>query len=808
MATHIGITSTAVEHLRKYSVSLSTEADGLICTNNESSSSALPKIKYWVSMLIESFHSENQSKENEIDCYAISEMLASILRILDDTDANQLQIQSKATKVTMRHGSPKILQQTTKLRRRLPIRSSTLVETMHESPEICRDALHYDASSLYLSNPDLYHRAKKQKYSCCEDRKISVKQVLNAKTTELSERVYDDIRENKEMKMTALVLDAAVLRRDLYRFLVEVDSMKFRKGIENTKGEEIKSMISKMVSSLLARINTHPNSPSMRLSATMALDYLREFNFNDTGYQMLLDDLLNRIQSSSKSIYVRFYAEIVSECNNYASPSRLLQSLMQIMKVTLRTNKTEETCERRVDKRYLLLQAISQIMVRRKNVLLGLNTDVGGIISSKLYNSYKLMIRRITIFDKASYWIHPNTPKHTQVHIVSILQSLGILSIFCWDESDDEQSETTVKSPPHCQVTEQSPPYSLRAAHDRLGPCRGFDKLLSHSSSYEMRVEKFLQQDSQENISSAFSCINVDLLHDVFSFLGYRSLSRASVTCKSWNCASNDNRLWVTIYFRKYGKTALYEEEHAKGIASLRKCGCFDRFLSLRTPEERLELAKEQSVNLHYNWKFIFTRKYQTEKHTSKTFCRCNVIGCVAHFGRRSVNMHKKMHEKVITSRAMASKALEKLELNVISLRKKNVVADAPIWNPPQHMHSPEEVLVRVFSYLDVKDLLAPVCHMWTTILTESVILWKLLYKSHFGSNQPPPGMPPESWRTCFRAGFKAERSRRRIATHDSLGWATRLCPVVGCCTVLYNQLAYSKHILTHEHKYLMQYMK
>jgi hypothetical protein len=832
MSQSAAVVTSAVEHLRTYAASLHKDAAGcLIRTIDEesSSSSTLPKIKYWVGLLMKALQSETQWQDDGIDCDNISEVLASILRILDDTDANNLQTQTKTTKPTMRKG-PTLHFKETRRRRKLPIKSSDFVEAMHESQEMSHHEFNdndYDTSVLYLC-----HRAKKQKNSCV-DVNISVKDVLNAKATDFSERTVDteyldSNREKKESKKTALLLDAAILRRDLYKFLVDVDSMNIRKCITNANGADIEVMISQMVLSLLQRIYTHPDSPSMRLSAIMAVDCLREIELSDTGYQILLDDLLNCSQALSKAIYVRFYAEIVSECDVYASPSRLLHALICLMKRTLCINKTEETCEQESQEKQTkpqsklteknLLRAISQIMVRRKNILQSLNTGAGNNIS-KLHSSYKLMIRRIsTAYDKVSCWIHSDAAIDTQEQVVSVLQAEGVLSIFCWDETDDEQSETSAHSYQSSQAFEASHPLlSLRAAHDRLGPCYPFDRLLSHSSSYVMKAQNFLEEGSQDTSCSAFSGINGDVLHNVFTFLGYRSLARASATCNSWNLASNDNRLWINLYFRKY-KNAIYEEEHAKEIASVRKSGCFDKFTALSNAEERKELATILLIDSHYNWRYIFKRKYQTEKNVSKTFLRCEVIGCVAHFGKRSVNMHKKMHEKVITSRATATRSLNKLELNVFSLREKvrllddkagikQVPKDQPDAVNSLHMHSPEDTLAKVFSFLDVKDLLPPVCKMWTKILTESDVLWQSLYSTHFGLQQSPPDIS-QSWSTCFRATFKAEKGRRKIASYDSLGWATKLCPVVGCCTVLYNPLSYSKHILTHEQQSLNQQMQ
>lgn len=406
-------------------------------------------------------------------------------------------------------------------------------------------------------------------------------------------------------------------------------------------------------------------------------------------------------------------------------------------------------------------------------------------------------------------------PNKTE-EVVSVLQALGILSIFCWDGSDGEQQETFENQASREVFEQQSNPLlSLRAAHNRLGPCRGFDKILSHCTSYNnMNRNRWLQDYSNDN-GASLSCINVDVLLNVFSFLGYRSLARASVTCKSWNLATNDNRLWITLYFRKY-KNAIFEEERGKCIASVRKSGCFEKFTNLPNVEQRKDLAKTLSTDSNYNWRYIFKRKYQAEKHVSKTFLRCEVIGCVAHFAKRSVNMHRKMHEKVLISRAAAIKALQKLESNVMLLRKqhcidaKEIVQEQSDVVATHQIYSAEDALVEVFSFLHISSigLLPPVCKLWRNILIESDALWKQLYKSHFSLHYHQSLPANQSWSNCFQAAFKADKGRQKIMKVTNLGWPTKLCPFVGCYTVLYNETAYSKHILTHEQKSLMQKKK
>ena len=189
--SHAALVASAIEHLRTYAASLYEDDGALTINGNDKlSSPTLPKIKYWFGQLMKALQSENQLKEDDgLNCGAISEVLVSILRILDDTDVKHLQIRTKAMMKPSK-GSTQQQRQQARRRKRLPVRSSDLVEAMHESQEIEFSNNSYDSSELYLSSVETYNRAKRQKNSCA-DVKVSVKDVLNAKITDISECTHD-----------------------------------------------------------------------------------------------------------------------------------------------------------------------------------------------------------------------------------------------------------------------------------------------------------------------------------------------------------------------------------------------------------------------------------------------------------------------------------------------------------------------------------------------------------------------------------------------------------------------------------------
>lgn len=591
---------------------------------------------------------------------AVVDALALLLRTLDDVDIGNLEYLSsrrcnnnkskskknKSNGQQTKQPQPSFVMTSKKRRRRrLPrnVRSNEIVQAMHETEVIDSEDEDYNSSTLILSNSDRHQRAKRshvESQHSCSMMGISMKAVMNVRV--VSNATEDHDVDSSQGLITTLIHDAAVLRRDLYRHLAAFDVAEIKAIVEQSKRCEVKSnatnngVLSKnikdLTSALVRRITVYPASPSMRLSAIIALDSLRELKLSDWGYRCILGDLLDVNASWS----LQFYAEIISECHAYEKPMRLL-CLSKLMYHAVEAHKllSNDDCDVTEPTVPLLLRAISHIMVRRQNILSSFHQDVvGSSVLIREIDGYKRVCDSMSVhFGSISNWIFPTMPSDVRDCVISALQAEGILSLFCCNDSDDEersQSLQTIEEYPYSQY------FSLRAAHERMGPCVGFFRLLSHPAAYQHAITlpespalgSSSQLSTEENILSQLSSASDDILTIIFSFLSYRSLARASQCCVAWRRASNERSLWVGLYFRKFenrnrilNPRPTFEEELAPDeiVVNDDLEGRY-RLLSVAA-RQQLALSKED-----YDWKYIFKSKYAIEKRCkAKT---CHVIGC------------------------------------------------------------------------------------------------------------------------------------------------------------------------------------
>ena len=263
-------------------------------------------------------------------------------------------------------------------------------------------------------------------------------------------------------------------------------------------------------------------------------------------------------------------------------------------------------------------------------------------------NAYERMCNGMAAcFDSASHWIAPSMSLGVREEVMGALRGEGILPFFCREDDSDAyeggwRTSLSRSSPSSSSPTaEEEYPYSrcnsLRAAHDRLGPCDGVNRLLSHPAVYcaghngifTALNSSAAVQPTKEHAARPplFASADIDVLTIVLSFLGYRSLARASQCCTFWMRAGHVQALWVALYFRKYGKRRpkpQFEEELlVPEIVNDADSGVSSEW------QQSLALSKK----VDYEWKHIFAKKYMIER------CRrartCNIVGC-SHVIRRA----------------------------------------------------------------------------------------------------------------------------------------------------------------------------
>jgi len=802
---------------------------------------------------------------------ASSDALALILRTLDDVDVANLLSAAHRNRSNKRMAQSRRLLDPQQIvsygetssaprkrrRKMMPHRTKSMdvVQAMHEAQEAeTTDDENENSNNFYLSNTDRHKRAKQrlihlqsQKEVGCSMRGISIKAVMNAADDNIPKAMEEEQEEKEnEHVISTLTHDAALLRRDLYKYLAILDTAEIgrinrrRQRLQLCTGSDthcnyeckLSTRIKELASTLLQRIASNPTSPSMRLSSIITLDSLREMELSDRGYRCLLEELLDgaTTRTTAATDFFKFFAEIASECSVYEKPLRLLRVISNLMKQAIQKQPSQEICNDRgndveelKETTPLLLRTISHIIVRRQNTLSSLNKDNDTTQQSSLRTEigiYKSLCTRISVcHDSLSSWISPTMPANVRENVIAALQANSILSLFCHgDDINDEDQKIGTSA-----VEEYPYPrrLSLRSAHDRMGPCDGFNRLLSHPATYEHCPPSFplTRSPSQSSTKKSMACplsdTNDDILVIIFSYLGYRSLSRASQCCLSWNRASKAKTLWVSLYFKKYRK-AYFEEELALGIENGKNHVHFGKFLSFPNSTNRQQLALAEEG---YDWNYIFKRKYAIEK--SCRWKTCSVIGCPYVIRRDDyAQSHMRRHESAMRAKKKRYDNYETMQQRVTKLKQQMNVARSQQYEnvleqPRMHkIESPYDVLRCAFSYLDVKDVVKPICRLWTR-MARCNELWKSLYVHRFGvpctawlttASITAATSPTRDWKMLFKSAFVANCNTR--GRMNDFGWKARICPVLGCMRVLKSPLEHDVHLLKHEELYYLHQKK
>eukprot|EP00956_Cyclotella_meneghiniana_P016245 scaffold25564_cov75-Cyclotella_meneghiniana.AAC.5 len=760
---------SCAEHLSRdiesaFTIESSEDKDGKSATSVKNECTT--RVKSWVHLL----KVVNRKIGGTQD--SISNAMLIILSALDDVDRRNidaLKARNNTKKINIMQ-SGRICKSTKRER----FQSSDMLEVMHDS-------------SLDLGG----NTPKRAKQKSQKSLQLSLKQVLSAPETQGSHQLACEAAvESSEMlfhqqswRISTLTLEASCLRRELYISLVHFAA---KSVCENTS--TIKSKLREFIPILFSRIKSYP-SPSVRLYTVLTLDHFRKIH-DDKGYQYFMDNLLKHVylqNGDERESCLKMYAEIVSYVNIYGSPRPLVSALSKLMEIALLPSL-------RSDNR-MILRSIGNIMLRRQNEVSKLN-DYDHQFHAKEFKRYHELKAMMSVeFDDPSYWItKANTNMEHENGIITVLQVSGILSLFHNSKVYSDYKDAT------CHVNFPYPDsLSLRSALIRLQHGQESKNVFTNPLSDSEHLYSGSGSLRSRNIQDFSPLSNIDhdgVLHEIFDFLGYRSLARASQCCKTWRLTANMNNRWCRLYFHKF-KGAKLEEE-----------------ISL-PPNDSHEILHR--VMKDYNWFTMFKNKYLNEKvaraHSigkSSKYRSCQIVGCnviMCYQKSRHYNTHIKQ------SRALAKKRLrikllkeKSIQLHQMMLQKWGMpdylVQTLPDYSVKPQMHTPESLLQHVFSFLDVHELIHPVCKLWTE-LTQSNSLWYQLYSYHFGvpSVKWLSTPEPNNWKMHFRTFYQTNRTLNDDS--NRFGWKFRICPVVGCCTVLGFQIDFDLHVVKHEVNFL-----
>ena len=179
-------------------------------------------------------------------------------------------------------------------------------------------------------------------------------------------------------------------------------------------------------------------------------------------------------------------------------------------------------------------------------------------------------------------------------------------------------------------------------------------------------------------------------------------------------------------------------------------------------------------------------------------------------------NTFRPIYSLLFTRHKSAAQAQRKRNSKCVALKEKmqrlsrlvtdlqsSTLVPSPDFQSEIQIIGPDGVLRHLlFPYLDYRDLVQPICKLWTR-LAGCNLLWKSLYAHHFGtmSTQGSNAVPLD-WKLHFRSTLLAKYNVQGLT--NNYGWPLRICPTVGCNKFLHSEFEYNFHRLKHEEKYIM----
>ena len=418
----------------------------------------------------------------------------------------------------------------------------------------------------------------------------------------------------------------AALRRDLHRWLAAADTAAVRAVLArggppdgDRDGAAVAAALRDLMTALLARAAARPAAPSLRLAAVLAADAL-----GDPGRRALLRAALAAADAPRDVVSsLRLAAEVVAEGRAYEDPRALLDVAARLMRRALRAPEEEDDAADAAASGAEVRRALAHVWVRRRGIFAALHREAADFPAKRELDVYRRLCAKMSVrYGSLSSWVSPTMSHDVKERVILALQAEGILSLFCCGESECGDQTATAKEYPF------SFDMSLRVAHERMGPSESHDCLLSdpaayHLSSIEMGTGgSILRLHKPSAKGSGAHLLSSDLLGNIFSYLGYRSLARAAQCCTSWRAPGETPALWARLYFKKFS-SARFEEELACGIDGARDDAHFGSFLSLRHSTDRQTFAASTEG---YDWKYIFWMKYKTTK--GGRLNTCQYVGC------------------------------------------------------------------------------------------------------------------------------------------------------------------------------------
>ena len=473
--------------------------------------------------------------------------------------------------------------------------------------------------------------------------------------------------------ITALPLRVVEFRASLYQLLV--DSLSAAQLVESS------SALRKLLVSVFRIAVHHHMSASTRLCAILVAHTAGL----ESGYMEYVTFLRKTMSTAmanestfrTVAVCICIYRELMKECAIFDDPALCWRGIKPLFDmvlslhdkmITLSLEKGIETRPKSTTTTDLireLLQTIGVLLLRWGTIL---QSDKVGTGIQLNFNSY--ILRFSEAFEDKNSWLDARMSSVTQSQIVAVLQKVGILSFIDESEGDLITYDDILEGA--WLYDEQ---HSVRAAHLRMGPRVLQDQqIFTNSDRQDTSTEEPTRKRKNRSREDSFcgepilDYINDDITFVIFSYLGYKTLTRATSVCKSWRYVGNNNLFWETHYLRRF-KPIFLETLLSETINPKMKM---------------LFLAKHcQRENVY--WRHVFN--HAKEKEQSLKFkvisdgwrhrC-CRVFGCNAVMKKRDTEAkhmpvhHKDVAKKLGVLERAETRRLSKLEKEASRQKKKN----------------------------------------------------------------------------------------------------------------------------------------
>lgn len=234
------------------------------------------------------------------------------------------------------------------------------------------------------------------------------------------------------------------------------------------------------------------------------------------------------------------YTELLSEMACFDDPDTFLpraQSLVDlVLKFSLSGGSSDKDTVALQDVQSFLT-CLTYLLSRRGNMMLASQSIVGGL--------ERLSLR----FGEPKYWCPPSLSPKDQEMVLLTLRCASILT-----QKDVEQCSHGKKRHSTNLPSLWSEFGRLRSLISRMPLLNLLQMLTSEDRTNDanllnMPAPKFKSTEAVPVLKH----LNADILHHVFSFVGYRRLANLRYVCKDFRDIADSNRLWHGIYKYRFG---------------------------------------------------------------------------------------------------------------------------------------------------------------------------------------------------------------------------------------------------------------